>query len=133
MLRSCLRLEPPNAAWSLVSRFTPGIVAEVADRINAMVLLGPRETLRRDCSLNRALSIVFEAVDGSLGLLAAAPGFGFASDKRAGCLGVFGFSDGLMTGPPSLRLMESQSSGKRVAKLCMQLGLVRLLGGNFDA
>lgn len=90
-------------------------MAEVADLNNAMALPGPLEILRRDCSLKRAFSMLFFD-KGLTGRFAAAPGFvlGLLEEGLA-----LGFGGAMMTGPPSLRLMESQISGNRAAKLVM--------------
>lgn len=52
--------------------------------------------------------------EGLTGRFAAAPGFvlGLLEEGLA-----LGFGGAMMTGPPSLRLMESQISGNRAAKL----------------
>lgn len=98
---------------SLFSRLSPGRLAAVADLNNAIALLGPLETLRRDCSLNKAFSIFFDAAF-RVGRFAAAPGF--ASDLLDEGF-VLGFGGAIMMGPPSLRLIESQIPGSRAAKL----------------
>jgi len=99
---------------SLPSRFRPGIVVDVADLSKAIALLGPRETLRRNCcSVDNALWSVLGR-EGA-GLLAAEPGFGsFLESCPLLCLALGGDT---ITGPPSFRLMVSQSSGKRGEKL----------------
>ena len=43
-----------KAAGSLASRLTAGRDVEVAERMRAIILLGPLETLRRCCSVDSA-------------------------------------------------------------------------------
>lgn len=81
----------------------------VADRISAIILLGPLETLRRDCcSVESALCNVLVGCPDTE-RFATVPSFGDRLlDDRRKALGLEGF---MMTGPPNLRLIESQSSG----------------------
>lgn len=102
---------------SLASRLNPGIFADVADLNSAMALLGPLETLRRDCSLNSAFSMFLLAGLAVVGRLAAAPGFASDLLDELDDGLALGFGGAMMTGPPSLRLIESQISGSRAAKL----------------
>jgi hypothetical protein len=101
-------------AGSLPSRLMLGTEADVADRINAIMLLGPRDTLRRcNWSVDRALCKVRCGfiVDGRL---VAVPGFcSFLLDERF-CDLEF---DEMITGPPSFRLIASHSCGMRAEKL----------------
>lgn len=94
-------------AGSLPSRLMLGTEADVADRINAIMLLGPRDTLRRcNWSVDSALCKVRCGfiVDGRL---AAAPGFcSFLLEERFCDLE---FAVETMTGPPSFRLIESHN------------------------
>lgn len=96
-------------AGSLASRLIPGKEVVVADRIRAIMLLGPLEILRRDCcSVESALCNVLVGCPDTE-RFATAPGFGDCLlDGRLEVLGLEGFT---MTGPPNLRLIESQSSG----------------------
>lgn len=104
-----------NETGSLPSRFTPENEVEVADLISAMALLGPLETLLRCCwSVDSARCKVLLGFRGA-GRWAAAPGF--CSRLLAERLDDFDFGGDTMTGPPSLRLIESHSSGKRAEKL----------------
>lgn len=101
---------------SLVSRLKPGMLADVADLKSAIALLGPLDTLRRDCSLNNAFSMFFVA--GLEGRFAAAPGL--VSDLLVDTEDegfALGWGGAIITGPPSLRLIESHISGSRAAKL----------------
>lgn len=86
----------------------------LAERSSAIVPPGPLETLRLMRSLEstrwRLLSFSFLV---AVTRFAGAPGFGLA----VGTAFVFSLAGACITGPPSLRLMESQSSGSRAEKL----------------
>lgn len=100
---------------SLDSLFTPGMTVGVADRRSAIALEGPRERLLRDCSLLRARSMVL-GFSPEAGRLVAAPGLvsGFFVE---GLLARSVFGGETITGPPNFRLIPSQGSGRRAAKL----------------
>ncbi len=133
-----------NGAGSLISRFSPGIGAAVALRICAIASLGPRETLRRSRSLDSTRSrLRTECADADVRRVTA-PGLAnrccccccfdddlsrtlsvgdlvepdAALDDREPC--------GAITGPPSLRLSESQIKGRRGEKLHFLSVVVRL-------
>jgi hypothetical protein len=100
---------------SLASLLRPGMVVALADRMCARALVGPRETLRRICSLDKTRSRVFSrSRRDDVGFFAGAPGLALGWLAGLVCVGLGG---GFITGPPSLRLMESQISGKRAEKL----------------
>lgn len=105
---------------SLVSRFNMGVEA---DLINAITPLGPRDILRRfrSVSLERTLSSVLDGLDA--GRLVTEPGFDFDFVVVTGFSGFFilGFCGGIITGPPSWRLIESHFSGNLAEKLCKML------------
>lgn len=98
---------------SLPSLFRPGIAVALAERSSAIVPDGPLETLRlmRSLESTRWRFLSFSLLV-AVTRFAGAPGFGL--DVAT----VVAFSLGAcITGPPSLRLMESQSSGRRAEKL----------------
>lgn len=101
---------PLDETGSLPSRMTLETEVEVADRKSAIALLGPLETLLDCCSVDSARCSVFRAF-ANAGRLAAAPGF--CSLLPDGRWDDFAFRGDSMTGPPSLRLMELQSFGRR--------------------
>lgn len=93
----------------------PATDVELADRMRAIMLLGPLDTLRRfDISVDSARCNVRGTLGGA-GRFAAAPGFW--SFLLGGPLTAFELGGDRMTGPPNLRLTESHSSGKRAEKL----------------
>jgi hypothetical protein len=111
----CSRFGTIARRGSLASLLSPGIVVALADRMCARALVAPRETLRRIRSFDKTRSKVFSRsrrVD--VGFFAGAPGLGLGWLAGLDCVGLGG---GFITGPPSLRLMESQISGKRAEKL----------------
>lgn len=76
----------PSNRGSLPSRFSPGIVVELADRIKAIALDGSLETLRLNRSFDRARSSdrsFFKVA----GRFAGAPGLDF--DETAGLANSF--------------------------------------------
>lgn len=105
----------PIKVDSLASRFRPGITVWLADRKRAIVAAGPRETLRRLRSTERARSRVL-----CLSRFAAAGRFigapGFDNDAEVSLV-AFSFGGDCATGPPSLRLRESHGPGSRAEKL----------------
>ena len=99
---------------SLSSRLIVTAVV-VADRMRAMTLPGPRDTLRLECcSLDRARWRLrgFLDLEGLTVRLVAAPG---RSNLAAGLLGFF-FS-AIWTGPPSFLLTDFEIVGSRDEKL----------------
>lgn len=118
---------------SRASRFIPWTLPKeavaVAERINAIAVGGPRDTLRRACSsLERARSKVRLDLAGfaCTGRFVAVPGL----DARLTGFGVranFDTSPETIFGPPNLRLIDLQVSGSRAEKLGCVL-LVSLCG-----
>lgn len=103
-----------GTAGSLFSLFIPGTDVVFAQRISAIILLGPLETLRLDCcSVDNARCRVLGLP--GVGRLVTAPGF--CSCLLDDLLEFLDMEGLIMTGPPSFRLMESQSSGSRCEKL----------------
>lgn len=102
-------------AGSLASRFSPGIVAGVADLILAKTSVGLRDALRLSWSCEKTLSSDLGALVGT-GLLATDPG---TADilALAVAAGFLGFGGDATTGPPSLWFKDSHNSGSRPAKL----------------
>ena len=110
---------------SLASLFNPSTTGAVADLISEMDLPEPLETLRRSrlsvktrCRLRRGFA--------GTGRFVAAPG----RDSKFGvlaALGSFGFGEAT-TGPPSLRFIAAQRSGRRAAKLfCVSVVCLSLM------
>lgn len=87
-------------AGSLASRFSPGIVAGVADLILAKTSVGLRDAFRLSWSCEKTLSSDLVALV-EIGLLATDPGIAgaFAAAVTAR---FFGFGGDTTTGPPSL-------------------------------
>lgn len=102
-------------AGSLASRFSPGMVAGVADLILAKTSVGLRDAFRRSWSCEKTLSSDLGALV-ETGLLATDPGIAGALVAAAAAT-FFGFGGDTTTGPPSLWFKDSHSSGSRPAKL----------------
>ena len=102
---------------SLASLFKPGTTGMVADLIRdiALLVLGPRDILRRSRSSVRTRCKLLRCFTGT-GRLVAAPGLEGALEKLVD-LESLGFGGDTTTGPPSLRLMVAQRSGRRAEKL----------------
>lgn len=107
-----------NEGASLVSLLNVGsprgIVAERISDI-ALLVLGPRDRLRRSRSSVNTRCRLWRGLVG-MGRLVAAPGRSGACEKDADLVSLGLGGDGTM-GPPSLRLMEAQRSGRRAEKL----------------
>lgn len=110
-----------TSAGSLASRLIPGKEVDVAERIRAIILPGPLETLRRDCcSVESARCNVLGGWPDAE-RLATEPGLGERLlEERRRALGLDGFT---ITGPPNLRLIESHSSGSLCEKLVKLVSL----------
>lgn len=111
---------PESDGASLVSLFNPGIVGIVADLINEIARSGPRETLRRSRSSVKTRCRLRRGLTGT-GRLVAAPGRD--GPEKLDDLDSLGFGGENATGPPSLRLIIAQRSGRRAEKL----SIVRLV------
>lgn len=105
----------PRDGASLLSLFNPGTVGVVADLISEMGLPDPVETLRRSRSSVKIRWRLRRGFAGT-GRFVAAPGRDSTFDVLV-ALGSFGFGGEATTGPPSLRLIVAQRSGRRAAKL----------------
>jgi hypothetical protein len=104
-----------KGAGSLASRFSPGIVAGVADLILANTSVGLRDAFRLSWSCEKTLSSDLGALVGT-GLLVIVPGMaGAFAAVVAGRF--FGFGGDTTTGPPNLWFRDSHNSGSRPAKL----------------
>lgn len=101
---------------SLASRFNIG-TGVVADLINAIMLPGPRDMLRRlrSDSLDKTRSSV-RTVFGAAGRLVVVPGFALGTAASSVFLG-FGLGGEGISGPPNFRFRESHCSGRRAEKL----------------
>lgn len=101
---------------SLASLFRPGTVGAVAERIRDIAPDGPREPLRPCLSSVSTRRRLRPGLTAGTGRFVIAPGRNGAAEELVDLtiLGLAG--DGIM-GPPSFRLMESQCSGRRAAKL----------------
>jgi len=105
----------PISDESLASRFSPGITVWVADRSSAIVAAGPRETLRLLRSTERARSRALSlSCFKDIGRLTGAPGLTLTAEAG---FAAFSLGGDCATGPPSLRLRESQCAGRRAEKL----------------
>jgi hypothetical protein len=105
---------PESEGASLASLFNPGTDGIVADLINEIARSEPRDTLRRSrssvntrCKLRRGFT--------GTGRLVAAPGL--EGPEKLEDLDSLGFGGEIATGPPSLRLIAAQRSGRRAEKL----------------
>lgn len=105
---------PESDGASLASLFNPGTIGMVADLINDIARSGPLDTLRRSrssvntrCRLRRGLTGTRRFV--------AAPGR--EGPERPEDLDSLGLGGEIATGPPNLRLMTAQRSGRRAEKL----------------
>jgi hypothetical protein len=89
----------------------------VADLINAIMLPGPRDILRRlrSVSLDKTRSKVRGGLE-ALGRLITAPGLAAGLNIVSAFLG-FGFGGDGITGPPSFLFKEPHCSGSREEKL----------------
>jgi hypothetical protein len=110
---------------SLASLFKPGIAGAVADLIREMGLAGPRETLRRPRSSVKTRCRLRRGFAGT-GRFVAAPGRDSMFEALA-ALESFGLGGETTTGPPSLRLIAAQRSGRRAAKLFHVRWVIRYL------
>lgn len=116
---SCKDLSPlgilPRATGSLASRFRPGMVAGVADRILANTSFGRRVGFRLSWSLQSTFSSDLGTVAGAC-LFATDPGFAGAFGAAV-AIYFLGFGGEMTTGPPNLWFRDLHSSGSRPAKL----------------
>lgn len=102
---------------SLPSLLSPGIAVALADLSKARAPEGPLETLRLSRSLESTRSNVFSlSFLAATGRFAGAPGFGLGLETDPG-FALLSLGCDWTTGPPSLRLIESQSSGSLAEKL----------------
>jgi len=102
---------------SLPSLLSPGIAVALADRSKARAPEGPLDTLRLSRSLESTRSSVFSLFFlAATGRFAGAPGLGLGLETDPGFV-LLSFGCDWTTGPPSLRLIESQSSGSLAEKL----------------
>jgi hypothetical protein len=100
---------------SLASIFKVGKIGAVADLIKAIALLGPPDSLLRSRSSVRIRCKLRRGLAGT-GRLVAAPGRECAPEKLDD-LDSLGLGGETTTGPPNLRLIAAQRSGKRAEKL----------------
>jgi len=87
----------------------------VADLIKEIALLGPRDSLLRSLSLVSMRFKLFRGFAGT-GRFVAAPGREAEPEKLAD-FDSLGFGGETTTGPPNLRFMTAQRSGRRAEKL----------------
>jgi hypothetical protein len=100
---------------SLASLLISGTTDTEADLMSEMALLGPRDWLRRSRSSVKTRCRLRRGLTGT-GRLVAAPGRDKTFEVLAD-LDSFGLAGETTTGPPSLRLIPAQRSGRRAAKL----------------
>lgn len=100
-LFSLLKINPEGIVWDLM---------------RAIFLLGPEDMLRRSLSsLRTRCNVLCSRGLAGTGRLVAAPGREGA--LKLADLASAGFEFGTGTGPPSLRLIRAQRSGRRAEKL----------------
>jgi hypothetical protein len=107
----------PRDGTSLLSRFKPGTLGAVAERISDIAPNGPRELLR-ECrsSVRTRLKLRVGLLGAETFRFVTAPGRERIPDVLAD-LANFGRPGVTATGPPSFRLMASHCLGRRDAKL----------------
>ena len=112
----------PRSLGSLASRFNPGTTVLLAERIKAMAVAGPWDTLRRLRSTDRARSKrrLLSRLEAEDTRLTGAPGLALVMPVGFAAAEALGLGGDCAMGPPSLRFRASQGLGRRAEKLGCQ-------------